>query len=592
MPSPTYVLGVNAFDHDVSACLLADGKPVVAIAKERLTRVKNDVGFYGDAVDYCLFAAGITLADVELVVRCSYLLPVTELEARLRRELQPEVFPAHERERAMASPLWEGQGSTRCVDVSHHLAHAYSAFACSPFERGAVLVADGVGSYRSDVLETVPDADDIPALARESESFYRFEGTNLTCLGKAWLEPTRGLVNDEFQEGQGLGALYSRVSSYIFGDWNKCGEVMGLAPYGRLAGEPLVRLEGDTLVLAPWPRAWDRPFVGGDDASWEASPDRAHWEDVARRVQHDTEEVLLGRVRRLFEQTGERHLVMAGGVALNCVANGRIVREGPFDSVWVQPAAGDDGTALGAALYGWHQVLGRPERHELRSAALGLSYPQVSFERALAHRMLGVAANVRRAGNVAEETAELLAAGQVVGWLQGGCEMGPRALGQRSILADPRDPGMTDRVNARVKHRQAFRPFAPAILAEHARDWFEGVGESPFMLEAHPVREEKRELVPAIVHVDGTARVQTVHANRTPAFHALLEAFHRRTGVPVLLNTSFNLRGEPIVESPTEAVDTFLRTDLDALVLENDILLKRTWGRWLRRFHERRTRRG
>ena len=367
---------------------------------------------------------------------------------------------------------------------------------------------------------------------------------------------------------------------------------MGLAPYGRLAGEPLVRLEGDTLVLAPWPRAWDRPFVGGDDASWEASPDRAHWEDVARRVQHDTEEVLLGRVRRLFEQTGERHLVMAGGVALNCVANGRIVREGPFDSVWVQPAAGDDGTALGAALYGWHQVLGRPERHELRSAALGLSYPQVSFERALGHRMLAVAANVRRAGNVAEETAELLAAGQVVGWLQGGCEMGPRALGQRSILADPRDPGMTDRVNARVKHRQAFRPFAPAILAEQARDWFEGVGESPFMLEAHPVREEKRELVPAIVHVDGTARVQTVHADRTPAFHALLEAFHRRTGVPVLLNTSFNLRGEPIVESPTEAVDTFLRTDLDALVLENDILLKRTWGRWLRRFHERRTRRG
>ncbi|MGE0191961.1 MAG: carbamoyltransferase [Planctomycetota bacterium] len=587
MPSPTYILGVNAFDHDVSACLLADGKPVVAIAKERLSRVKHDVGFYGDAVDYCLFVAGISLEDVELVVRCSYLLPVTELEERLRHEDQPRIFPTHERETALASPLWAGKGPPRCVDVSHHLAHAYSAFACSPFERGVVLVADGVGSHRADVLEAVPDAKAVSPLARESESFYRFEGTTLTCLGKVWLEPVRGLVNDEFQQAPGLGGLYSRVSTYIFGDWDKCGEVMGLAPYGRLTGEPLARLEGERLVLAPWPRSWDRPFLGGDDDAWERSPDRAHWEDVARRVQHDTEEVLLGRARRLSEMTGERHLALAGGVTLNCVANGRIARDGPFERLWVQPAAGDDGTALGAALYGWHHVLGRTVRHELRSAALGLRYPRASFERALGNRTLKVAATVRRARNVSEETAELLATGNVVGWFEGGSEFGPRALGQRSILADPRDPGMTDRVNARVKHRQAFRPFAPAVLAEHARAWFDGVGESPFMLEAHPVREDKRELVPAIVHVDGTARVQTVHADRTPRFHALLEAFHRRTGIPVLLNTSFNLRGEPMVESPAEAVDTFLRTDLDALVLEEDILVKRAWGRLVKRVNDR-----
>jgi carbamoyltransferase len=584
MASPTYVLGVNAYDHDVSACLLRDGAIVAAIAKERLSRHKHDVGFYGDAVDYCLFAAGIALEDVALVVRCSYLLPVTELEERLRHDVRPTVFPPHERERALASPLYGGKGPPRCVDVSHHLAHAWSAFACSPFDEGVVYVADGVGSYRADVLEPFPPADDAPPLARESESLYRFRGTQLECLKKVWLAPTRALVNEDFFNAPGLGGLYSRVSSYIFGDWNKCGEVMGLAPYGRLRGEPLMRLEGDDLVLAPWPAGWDRPFTGGPDSTWEASPDRPHWEDVARRIQEDAEAVMLGRVRGLHERTGARQLCMAGGVALNCVANGRIVREGPFDDVWIQPAAGDDGTAIGAALYGWHHVLGSTKRVEMRSAAHGLTYPQASVARALEHPALRWAAQHRVVEDVAAETAELLAAGRVIGWLEGGCELGPRALGQRSILADPRDPRMTARVNARVKHRQAFRPFAPAILAEHAADWFEGVRASPFMLEAHPVREERRAQIPAVVHVDGSARVQTVHADRTPHFHALLAAFFRRTGVPVLLNTSFNLRGEPIVESPAEAVDTFLRTDLDALVFGRDVLTKRALGRPVARF--------
>ncbi len=586
MPSPIFVLGVNAFDHDVAACLLADGKPIAAVAKERLSRIRHDTGFYGDAVDYCLTAAGIGLDDVALVVRCSYLLPVTELERRLRSELRPAFFPTQERGEAFASPLWAGRGVRRVVDVSHHLAHAYSAFACSPFEQGAVMIADGVGNYRSDVLETVPDADDAPPLAREAESFYRFSGPSIECIGKSWLTPRRAVVHDDFLTGDGLGALYSRVSTYVFGDWNRCGEVMGLAPYGRLVGEPLARLEGDRLVIAPWPDAWDRPFEGGGDAAWEASPHRAHWEDVARRIQHDTEEILLGRVRTLHERTGERNLVIAGGVALNCVANGRIVREGPFDRVWVQPAAGDDGTALGAALYGWHAILGATERFELRDAALGFRYPRASFDRALSMKALRVGASVRRADDVARETAERIAAGRVVGWFEGGSEFGPRALGRRSILADPRDPGMKGRVNARVKHRQAFRPFAPAVLAEHAAAWFEGVKESPFMLEAHPVRPERRALVPAIVHVDGTARVQTVHADRMPRFHALLRAFHERTGVPMLLNTSFNLRGEPIVESPIDAVRTFLSTDLDVLVLDEDMIEKRALGRplvrWLR----------
>lgn len=568
-----FILGINAYEHDASACLLRNGEIVTAVNKERVTRIKHDSGFYQEVVDYCLKAAGIALAQVDLVVRSCYVLPVGDLERRLAHYDAPHYMTPREREQAANSTLFLSEGE-RVVDISHHLAHAYSAFAVSPFERGAVMVVDGVGSYRSDVTEAVPESDDAHALARESESYYRFDGERLETLKKVWMEPTRGLLSDEFWVMPGLGALYSRVSTYIFGDWNKCGEVMGLAPYGRPNGEPLARLENGELYVPDWAAERRNPFVGRNDRQWEASPHRREWEDLAWRMQEDTERVLVARARWLRERTGEKNLCLAGGVALNCVANGKIAAESGFDNVWIQPAAGDDGTAIGCAFYG-HLAVGQGRRRfVMEHAFLGREYDGFDVGEAFRPWSTKVAARRRRADNVFRETARLLDEGCVVGWFQGRSEFGPRALGNRSILADPRDPAVKDRVNTRVKHRQAFRPFAPAVLAEKAHEYFEGEQESPFMLLVRTVRPEVRDKVPAIVHVDGTARVQTVREQDNPFFYGLLRAFEDRTGVPVLLNTSFNIRGDPIVEAPMDAVECFLYTHLDALVLYDWVVRK------------------
>lgn len=575
--SPTYVLGVNAYDHDTSACLLADGVPIVAISKERLTRRKHDGGWYGDPVAYCLWAAGITLTQVDLVVRNCYVLPVGEMERRLAREVVPRYLAGAERERARRSLLF-GAGPPRVLDVSHHLAHAWSAAGAAPFDECAVLVMDGVGSHRQDVTEPVPAACEAPPTARESESLYHYDGRDLRPLRKVWLPPARGFLSEEFQAMEGLGALYSRVSTYVFGDWNRCGEVMGLAPFGRPTLPPLAWVRDGEVGFAPWPDALTNPFDGPDDAAWEASPHRAEWEDLAWRVQHDAEEVILARAREAAERSGSRRLAFAGGVALNCVANGRLLLEGPFEELFVQPAAGDDGVALGAALYGERVRRGRPRRWHMEHAFLGVSYPPERVTEALGGLGTRLALRRERPGDLAEAVAARLAQGEVVGWFMGGSEFGPRALGHRSILADPRAAAVRDRVNARVKHRQAFRPFAPVVLAEHAREWFELEVESPYMLLAARVRPERAARLAAVTHVDGSARVQTLRRAQNPALYALIEAFARRTGVPVLLNTSLNDRGEPLVETPRDAVDCFLGTDLDALAIEGWVLSKR--GAW------------
>jgi len=582
----SYVLGINAYDHDVSACLLEEGVPRFALNKERMTRVKNDTGFYGDPVAYCLWAAGITLDQVDLVVRNSYVLPVAEIERRLRFQTLSQLLDAGERRRALASAFL-GAGPPRVVDVSHHLAHAWSAVGAAPFDECAVMVVDGVGSHAEDATEALPDPPPPHPLARESESYYHFDGSDLRAVEKVWLPPAKGFLSEEFVAMDGLGALYSRVSTYVFGHWNKCGEVMGLASYGRDTLPPLVRLEEDGLRFAPWDERFAHPFEGGSDAEWDASPHRAHWEDLAWRVQRDTEEVLLERARRLASRTGSRRVALAGGVALNCVANGRLLLEGPFEEVFVQPAAGDDGIALGCALYGDAVLRGRGRRWRMEHAYLGAPYDDARVSAALGGLGTRLAVSRRRPTDLADETAELLAAGRVVGWFQGGSEFGPRALGHRSILADPRDPLMRDRVNARVKHRQAFRPFAPVVLAERAREWFELPVESPYMLLAGRVLPDARARVPAIVHVDGTARVQTLRRETNPGLYAVIEAFARRTGVPMLLNTSFNDRGEPLVETPRNAVDCFLGTELDALALHDRLLVKRGAWRLLRPFGRR-----
>jgi len=567
----TYILGINAYDHDVSACLLRDGEIAYAIEKERITREKHAGGFFQEVVDYCLGAEGITLDDVDLVVRNCYVLPVEDLEIRL---VYQGDMSANERAQAAKNPLYLSK-SNKVVTVSHHLAHAYSAFAVCPFDEGVVMVVDGVGSYSSDIREQNQLTEGVNPLARESESYYKFKGSKLETLKKVWLQPCRGLLSDEFFHMEGLGALYSRVSSYIFADWNKCGEVMGLAPYGRPNGvKPLIELKNGELRVPEWGVEFNQPWSPDDDKKWEASPAMKHWEDVAWRVQDDTEKVLLERARWLRETTGAKNLCIAGGVALNCVANGRIVREAGFDNVWIQPAAGDNGIAIGCAYYGFLAIQKRPRTFVMKHALLGVDYKDDDVSNAANQLLLSRKAFNERGRSICSETAKLLSEGNVFGWFQGGSEFGPRALGNRSILADPRKAEMKDKLNKRVKFRQAFRPFAPIVRHERAKDIFVGEDESPFMLRAKHVRPEWKDRIPAIVHVDGTARVQTVRREHNVRMYDLLMEFEKLTGVPLLVNTSFNIKGEPIVETPRDAVNCFLYTDIDYLALHDMLVSK------------------
>ena len=576
--SHTYVLGINAYDHDVAACLLRDGAIAFAIAKERINRHKHSTGFYHDVIDYCLRAEGITLDDVDLVVRNCYVLPVGELERRLTYQDVPEILPPKERKLAPEYPLFRSR-SGKVVDISHHVAHAYSAFAVCPFKEGALMVVDGVGSYAADIAEEGHRIDNLSPLARESESYYRFEGSTLEPLKKVWLEPVTGFLADEFFNMNGLGALYSRVSSYIFSDWNKCGEVMGLAPYGRANQfKSLVAFANGSLDVPEWTEAFDQPYLP-EDEKWESSPGMQHWQDLAWRVQDDTERVLIERAIWLRETTGAKNLCIAGGVGLNCVANGRIVREAGFDNVWIQPAAGDDGIAIGCAYYGHLAIHNKPRSFVMEHAFLGAPYSDRDVEAAAKKWFVTVKTCHAPDDDITAETARVLAEEKVVGWFQGGSEFGPRALGNRSILADPRKAAMKDLLNARVKHRQAFRPFAPIVLAERAAEVFEGDEDSPFMLLAKRVRPEWKERIPAIVHVDGTARVQTVRREHNERLYRLLLEFEKLTGVPVLLNTSFNIRGEPIVETPADAMKCFLSTGIDYLAMHDLLVGKSRYHR-------------
>jgi carbamoyltransferase len=575
----TYVLGINAYDHDVSACLLRDGEIAVAINKERITRKKHDTGFYQKVVDYCLAAEGISLDDVDLVVRNCYVLPVEDLELRLVSQYVPEVMDEEERKQAKNSPLYLSS-SNKVVTVSHHLAHAYSAFAACPFDKGVVMVVDGVGNYSSDIAEPGQLTENVNPLARESESYYRFDGARIETLKKVWLKPVRGFLSDEFYFMPGLGALYSRVSIYIFAHWNKCREVMGLAPYGRPdAIKPLLEIKSDEADVPEWGVEFDKPFLPEQERDWEASPSMQHWKDVAWRVQDDAETLLLKRATWLRETTGAKNLCMAGGVALNCVANGRIVREAGFDNVWIQPAAGDDGIAIGCAYYGYLALLKKPRSSVMTHAFLGAPYSDEAARAAANTWLVRLQTINTLSKNICRDTARLLSEGHVFAWFQGGSEFGPRALGNRSILADPRKAEMKDKLNKRVKHRQAFRPFAPVVLAERANEIFEGDEESPFMLLVKHVRPQWRDRIPAIVHVDGTARVQTVRQDQNERLYGLLKEFDAITGVPVLLNTSLNVKGEPIVETPADALACFLGTGIDYLALHDMLIAKNRFHR-------------
>ena len=562
----TLVLGFNA-THDASAALRRDGEIVMAVEEERLSRVKHHFGLPIRSVAACAEAAGVRAADIEhaalymdpmLWLRSFGFYFLRGLPASFaftgRRPALWRSFLGVERQFRAATGF---KGRFHCVE--HHTAHVDSAYFPSGFDSAAALTIDGAGEAVTTSLARV----DPRGITRIATARYPLS------VGKVWEAVTDWL---------GWRATQDE------------GKVMGLAPLGT---PRFVNPFASVLAPSEDPRtlfhvdlSWFQYHRGGkrlvsDRFVRSFGPARAadgaicdHHRDVAFALQHWTEEVVVSLARRVRAASGCSRLLMAGGVALNCVANGRVLREGIFDEIFVQPAAGDNGASLGAALHVAHRRLGIPRGAAMRDAFVGPGFTVDAVLTAAAARGL----RAEPAGDVIEQTAELLTGGAVVGWMQGRMEFGPRALGNRSILADPTVPGTQERVNRLVKFRESFRPFAPAAPLELADRWFESVRPSPYMLFAFRVRAESQALLAAVTHVDGTARLQTVTAQENARFHALLVAFGRRRGTAVLLNTSFNVRGEPIVSTPAEALDALLRTGLDAVVI-GDLIFHRQGSR-------------
>lgn len=617
------VLGLNQYTHSAAACLLAeDGSILGALAKERVTRRKHDGGDTAAVVEALLEQTGVALQDIGMVVANNHLFRIRPFEQSL-----PFAVALHQQP---PSALRDSNllPAVAKHELSHHLAHAWSVLPLAPFDEGLIVVADGIGSARADVerasldsamgpytsdADLPRDADfraipeDVPPhwTMREAETVYRFEGLQLARVQKRWIRERTPvfLYNYGFENMESLGAVYSRVSSHLFGDWNACGKVMGLAPWReRWAAEAPHReqalMRGPLEELAiDWPALRDAPRP----AQWEAVREgdetlRRDYTDLAARVQHDLEEVLLEWLTRLREQTGARNLCLVGGVALNSTANGRLAREAGFEQVFIPPWPGDEGVAIGCALFGHHQqqptaaparrpfspYQGGAADEDAIEDALASYGPWLEVEQADAAGHCPAPADqdagfLSQAQGRRDAAVDALVEGQTVAWFQGRSEFGPRALGHRSILADPRRGEMVERINAAIKKRESFRPFAPSVLAEHAADWFPGVTPSPAMSLTVPVDPARAAEIPAVVHVDGSARVQTLEANDEPLFAALIGAFHARTGLPMVLNTSFNVKGEPIVETATDACRHFLDSELDLLVLEDRVIRKRSF---------------
>ncbi len=554
--SAPYVLGFNA-SHNGSVCLLRGDELVVAIQEERLGRAKRARLFgarAGLSVPYCLREAGIAAGDLAATA------------------ISVQGYVDAPEQQLAANPDLAGYRGPAALRVAHHRAHAVSAFVTSGFDDAAVLVVDGLGSPwvdLDDAERAVCRAAD--ATGWETISLYRAGRDALTPLEKH-LAPDGGWLQRRprrMPRFGSLGGMYSAVAVQIFGDALEAGKVMGLAPYGR-----------------PTTPVDDFFTYNGVDFSFRATvPDRfalgARWparhrtyQDLAASVQAALEVALLGLARRVRALSGCDRLCFVGGVALNSVANERLIRECGFREVYIPAAAEDSGVAIGAAYQGLHALTGRYAAHRLRGDAVGARYAPAQVGAAI--RATPALAEVVSGREVTDAAAERLARGELGGWFRGRSELGPRALGQRSILADPRLADGKETLNRRVKHREAFRPFAPAVLAEHAAAWFElgPDAESPFMLRVVPFRDEVKARVPAVVHVDGTGRLQVVDRARSPALHRLISRFHARTGVPILLNTSFNIMGEPIVETPDDALWCFLSTGLDFCVVEDHLFVK------------------
>jgi len=595
------ILGISAFYHDSAACLVQDGHIVAAAQEERFTRKKHDAGFPAHAVAYCLAEGGVGEDELDAVV--FYDKPLTKFSRILKTYFT--VAPRGLRSFLMAMPLWlreklwipaEIEGALKDVGAGqaaktyfteHHEAHAASAFFPSPFESAAILTLDGVGEWAT-------------------SSLSHGVGDRITTL-------------EEIHFPHSLGLLYSALT-YFTGFRVNSGEykLMGLAPYGEpkyadeirahlidIRDDGSFQLNMDYFGYLDGLTMTNRRFAdlfGGPPRQPETDLTRREM-DLARSVQVVTEEVVLKMAAHARKVTGERHLCMAGGVALNCVANGKLLREGIFDDIWIQPAAGDAGGALGAALFVWHQIQGNGRRvadgaDAMSGAQLGPAFTDDQIAAWLDHH--GCPYERLDEADVIRRTAELIADQKVVGHFQGRMEFGPRALGNRSIIGDARSPKMQSVLNLKIKYRESFRPFAPTCMEERISDFFEIDRPSPYMLLVAPVREARRtplvgdedEIpvmervnrprsdVPAITHVDYSARIQSVSAQTNPRYHGVIKAFEDMTGYGIIINTSFNVRGEPIVCTPEDAYYCFMRTEMDALVLGNLVLDKAAQPDW------------
>ncbi len=590
------VLGVSAFYHDSAAALVVDGRIVAAAQEERFTRKKHDAGFPNHAIAYCLEAAGLTLEQVDFVA--FYDKPFLKFERLLETYLAfaPKGFTSFR----MAMPVWLREklfqkdllrkelkkiapafDGEKLVFTEHHLSHAASAFFPSPFENAAVLTMDGVGEWAT-------------------TSLAMGQGSKLD-------------IHKEIHFPHSLGLLYSAFTYYTGFKVNS-GEykIMGLAPYGtpkyaQTIRDNLIDVKDDGSYrlnmdyfdyctgLTMTNAKFDALFGGPPRKAEQLLTQREM--DLTASVQHVLEEVVIKMARAIAKETGARNLCLAGGVALNCVANGKVLRDGAFDNIWIQPASGDAGGALGAALSVSHGIGGvtrsvAASGDGMAGAYLGPSYEQADIEARL--KAAGAVFEVLDDKAVIADTAQALADGKAVGWFQGRMEFGPRALGNRSILGDPRSPKMQSVLNLKVKYRESFRPFAPSVLREHVSEWFEIDSDSPYMLLVADVVKGKRRVmtaaeealfgidklnvprseIPAVTHVDYSARVQTVHKETNPQYHALISAFAKKTKCPVVVNTSFNVRGEPLVCSPEDAFRCFMGTEIEVLVVGNCLLRK------------------
>lgn len=554
------IIGISAHYHDSACCLLRDGKLVAAAQEERFSRIKNDPATPRQAFRYCLQRAGLSIGDIDCIAY--YEDPLKKLQRQLWMGMIPKRSAERQArllQRLSAEPALVELRATLGFDgpietFDHHESHAASSYYYSGFNEAAVLTVDGVGEWAT-------------------TTFARGDGHSLQMLG-------------EVHFPHSLGLFYSAITAYLGFEVNE-GEykVMGLAPYGQprylpelrqlltMQDDGRFRLDMRYFDFLHSERMFSDSLVTllGQPPRERESPLSEFHHDVARSAQVLLEECMLTLVRHLHSIAPSENLCLAGGVALNCVANAKILREGPFKHLFVQPAAGDAGTALGAAALAHTRRTGaRPSSERLRHVYLGPSYTSAAIENALDASALEYLSYHGREADLVSAVAERLASGKVIGWFQGSMEFGPRALGARSILADPRVSDMRDRINALVKQRESFRPFAPVVLADRASRHFEIDHASPFMLETCAVVPGSP--LPAITHVDGSARLQTVDADTNPRLAALLEAFEARTGCAVLLNTSFNTRGEPIVCTPEDALLCFVRARLDCLVLE-DVLI-------------------